>query len=172
MEREHGTVWVSIRNEVELAHKRACEATVTTLKNQVLKVDSFTKKIESAVWVSTRQIKELTYVFSQLRQKIERIDHLESERYGREDESLMGKPQCMGGSQGKGESPTNHAEIESIRNNLQELLNSHDNHISGEGVRMGEFAYEYFGYFKDDVLKEIPRGGFSILVDAWSICDF
>ena len=44
MELEHVIVWVAIRNSVELAQKRAEEATVTTLKNQVSKIDSFTKK--------------------------------------------------------------------------------------------------------------------------------
>ena len=27
-------------------------------------------------------------------------------------------------------------------------------------------------YLKDEVLKEIPRGGFGIFVDAWYMCDF
>ena len=33
---------------------------------------------------------------------------------------------------------------------------------------MGEFAYTSFGDLKDDVLKEIPWGGFGLFVDAWS----
>ena len=37
---------------------------------------------------------------------------------------------------------------------------------------MGEFAYAYFWYFKDDVLKEIPQGDFGIFVDAWSLFVF
>ena len=37
---------------------------------------------------------------------------------------------------------------------------------------MGEFAYASFDYLKDGVLKEIPRGGFGLFVDAWSLCTF
>ena len=46
MDQEHGKVWGAIRNAVELAQKRAGEATVTTLKTQVLKIDYFIKNIE------------------------------------------------------------------------------------------------------------------------------
>ena len=44
MEREHGTVWGAIQNAVELSQKRSEEATVTTLKIQVSKIELFTKK--------------------------------------------------------------------------------------------------------------------------------
>ena len=44
IDREHRTVRGAIRNAVELAQKRAGEATVTTLKMQASKIDSFTKK--------------------------------------------------------------------------------------------------------------------------------
>ena len=37
---------------------------------------------------------------------------------------------------------------------------------------MGEFAYAYFGYLKDDVLTEVPQGVFRIFVDAWYLCLF
>ena len=37
---------------------------------------------------------------------------------------------------------------------------------------MGEFSYASFGDVKDDVLKEMPRGGFGLFVDAWSLCEF
>ena len=37
---------------------------------------------------------------------------------------------------------------------------------------MGEFAYASFGDLKDDVLKEIPQGGFGLFVDAWYLCAF
>ena len=37
---------------------------------------------------------------------------------------------------------------------------------------MGEFAYTSFGDLKDDVLKEMPWGGFGIFVDAWYLCAF
>ena len=59
----------------------------------------------------------------------------------------------MEGSQDKGEFPRIHAEIETILNNIQERLNAHDNRITGEGVRMEEFSYAYFGDLNDDVLK-------------------
>ena len=78
----------------------------------------------------------------------------------------------MGGSQDKGESPRSHTEIENILNNYQERLSAHDNRHNGNGFKMGEFAYTSFGYLKDDVLKEIPWGGFGIFVDAWSPCAF
>ena len=78
----------------------------------------------------------------------------------------MGNPQWMKGILDKGEFPISHAEINTILNNLQEHLNSHDNHITGEGFRMGEFAYTYFDDLEDDVLKEMPQGGFRIFVDA------
>ena len=70
MEGGHGTLWGSIRNAVELSQKRSGEVTFTTLKMQVLKMDSFTKKIKSAVRASIIRIKYLTYAFSQLRQRI------------------------------------------------------------------------------------------------------
>ena len=78
MEREHGTVWGSIHNTVELAQKRAEEATVVTLKRQVLKIDYFTKKLEFSVRASISRIKELTYSFILLFQRIEHIENLEN----------------------------------------------------------------------------------------------
>ena len=71
-------VWVVIRNTVELAQKRSGEATVTTLKTQVSKIDSFTKKMESALQASFRRIKELNYAFRHLRQRIEHLYNLEN----------------------------------------------------------------------------------------------
>ena len=62
--------------------------------------------------------------------------------------------------------------METILNNLQEILNAHDNLITGEGVIMEEFAYASLGYLKDDALKEMSWGGFWIFVDAWSPCEF
>ena len=44
MEWKLGIVWGTVRNAVELVQKRAEEATVATLKTQVLNIDSFTKK--------------------------------------------------------------------------------------------------------------------------------
>ena len=76
----------------------------------------------------------------------------------------------MGVIQDKVESPRSHAEIENILNNLQERLNTHDNRITGDGFRMGEFSYASFGYLKDGVLKEMPRGGFGLFMDAWYLC--
>ena len=84
----------------------------------------------------------------------------------------MVNPQWMGGIQDKGEYRISHAEIEIILNNLQERLNAHDNFITGEGVRMGKFAYAYLGYLKDGVLKELTWVGFGLFVDAWSLCAF
>ena len=43
MEWKHGTSCGATRKEVELDHKREGEATVTTLKTQVLNMESFTK---------------------------------------------------------------------------------------------------------------------------------
>ena len=37
---------------------------------------------------------------------------------------------------------------------------------------MGDFPYAYFCDLKDDVLKEIPWGGFGLFVDAWYQCEF
>ena len=37
---------------------------------------------------------------------------------------------------------------------------------------MGEFAYKYFGNLRNDVLKDMPQGGFGIFIDAWSLCAF
>ena len=62
----------------------------------------------------------------------------------------------MGGSQDKGEPPRIHTEIETILKNLQESINAHDNRITDEGVRMGEFSYASFGDLKYDVLRKIP----------------
>ena len=79
-------------------------------------------------------------------------------------------PIWIGGNQEKGEPPRSHSEIDNILNNLQERLYEYDNQITGYGVIIGEFAYAYFGYLKDDVLKEIPWGGLGIFVDSWSTC--
>ena len=73
MEQEQRTVWWSIRNAVEFYQKKVGEATVATLKTQVSEIDSFTKKMDSAVRASIRRIKDLIYVFSQLRQRIEHL---------------------------------------------------------------------------------------------------
>ena len=62
--------------------------------------------------------------------------------------------------------------METILKNIQECLNAHDKHITGEGFLMVEFAYAYFGDMKDDVLKEMNWGGFEIFMDAWSPCEF
>ena len=67
IEQEHRKVWGSTHKLVELSHNRAEEATVTTLKTQVYKIDYFTKKMKSTVQVSITQIIELTYAFSKLR---------------------------------------------------------------------------------------------------------
>ena len=79
----------------------AGESTYTTLKTQVLKIDSLTKKMESAVREYIIRIKELTYAFSHLRYQIEHLEYLENERFGNEDEGSLGNPHCMGGSQDK-----------------------------------------------------------------------
>ena len=76
---------------------------------QVLKIDSFSKKMESAVRASTSPIMDLTYTSSQLLQSIDKLENLENERYGREDKISLGNPQWMEGSQDKGESPRSHA---------------------------------------------------------------
>ena len=65
----------------------------------------------------------------------------------------MGNPQWMGGSQYKGELLSSHADIETFIKNRQKRLYAHDNRITGEGFRMGEFAYASFGYLNYDVLK-------------------
>ena len=76
-EQEHRTVWGDIRKALELAQKREGEATVTTLKSQVSKIEYFAKKMEFEVWASISRIKELTYIFSQLRQQIKHLENLE-----------------------------------------------------------------------------------------------
>ena len=83
MEREHCTVWVSLHNSVELSQKRSEEATVATLKTQFLKIDSFSKKMESKVWAYIIQINELTYAFNQLRQRFEHVENLDDKSSGR-----------------------------------------------------------------------------------------
>ena len=60
--------------------------------------------------------------------------------------------------------------MESILNNIQECINAHDNCITGEGLRMGEFTYASFDDLKDEVLKEIPWGGLGVFLDAWYLC--
>ena len=64
--------------------------------------------MDSAVRASISQIKYLTYAFSQLRQRIERLYNLENKRSGREDEISHCNPQCMGGSQDKEGYPRSH----------------------------------------------------------------
>ena len=66
------TVWGTIQNALELAQNRAGEATVT-LNFQVLKIEEFTKTIESLVQAFIIWIKELTYVFSQLHFRVEHL---------------------------------------------------------------------------------------------------
>ena len=83
--------------------------------------------MESTVRASLIQIKDVTYAFNQLRQRIENLEHLENDSSGREEEILMVNLQWMGGSQDKGEPPISHTEIETILNSLQECLNAHDN---------------------------------------------
>ena len=78
----------------------------------------------------------------------------------------------MGGSQDKGDTPRSHSRMETILNNLQECLNTHDNRHTGKGVKTGDFAYRSFEDLKDDVLKEIHGGEFGIFVNAWSLCEF
>ena len=129
MEREHGTVWGSIRNTVELSQKRDEEVTVTTLKTQVYKIEPLTKKMESEIWASIIRIKDLTYAFSQLCQKIGHIYNLENERSGREEESSFGNPQCIGRSQDKGDNPRSQAYIKNILNNVQERLKAQYNRL-------------------------------------------
>ena len=73
----------------------------------------------------------------------------------------------MGGIQDKGYTPISQAEIETILDKLQELLNAHENCLTDNGVKMAEFFYTSFGDLKDYVLKGIYRGGFGILVYAW-----
>ena len=127
--------------------------------------------MESAVQALIVWIKELNYKFTQLRQQIEHLENLENQKSKIEYKISLGNPQWMEGRQDKGESPRSHAEIETILKNLQERLNSHDNRITGEGVRMGQFVYTSFVDFKGDVQKELPLGGLGIFVDAWSLCE-
>ena len=89
---------------MELAQKRAEEATVFTLKTQISKIDSL-KKIHSVVHASISQIKELTYTLSQVRRRIKYLENLENERSVRGNESLLGDPQWMKGSQDKRDTP-------------------------------------------------------------------
>ena len=51
LDREHGTLWGAICNSVELYQKRAQEATATTLKTQVSKIDYFNKKWSLKYWL-------------------------------------------------------------------------------------------------------------------------
>ena len=46
----------------------------------------------------------------------------------------------MGVSQDKGEPPRSYVEIETVINKLQERINAHDNRITDDEVRMGDFA--------------------------------
>ena len=63
MEQEHGTVWQNISKDVELAQKISEESTVTALKTQVSKIDSFAKKIDSGVRDYINRLKDPTYTF-------------------------------------------------------------------------------------------------------------
>ena len=65
------------------------------MKTQVLKIDSFTKKIEFSVRASTILVKDMNYTFSQLCQLIEHLENLENWRSGRKDESSLGDPHWM-----------------------------------------------------------------------------
>ena len=58
----------------------------------------------------------------------------------------------MGGSQDKVEAKIINALIETIFNDLQERLKTHDNRLTGKGVKMVEFNYASFGDLKDEVL--------------------
>ena len=78
----------------------------------------------------------------------------------------------MGGIQDKGEAPRRYAEIETIIKDPQEQLKAQDNHLISKGLKMRYFAYASFGDLTDEVLKEIPRGGFGIFVNAWYLCEF
>ena len=62
----------------------------------------------------------------------------------------------MGGSQDKVEAPISHAKIQTILNELQECLETHENHLNGKGFIMGDLDHASFGDLKDEVLKEIP----------------
>ena len=68
--------------------------------------------------------------------------------------------------------PRIHSCIETIINNLEERLNDHDNCLTGDGFKIVEFSYSYFGDLKDDVLKETTMGGSGIFMDACSLCEF
>ena len=63
MDQEHGTVWQNISKDVELAQKISEESTVTALKTQVSKIDSFAKKIDSGVRDYINRLKDPTYTF-------------------------------------------------------------------------------------------------------------
>ena len=89
------------------------------------------------MWAYISLIKELIYSFSLLCQQVEHLENIDNERSGREDERLLVNPQWMEGSQDKRESQRSHVEMENFLNNLQELLNAHDNRTTDEGVIMG-----------------------------------
>ena len=74
----------------------------------------------------------------------------------------------MRGIQDKGETTIIHVLIETVINDLQKHLNAHNNRLTENEFKMGDFDYESSGNLKYDVLKEIPRGGFGIFVDACS----
>ena len=63
MDQEHCTVWQNISKDVELAQKISEESTVTALKTQVSKIDSFAKKIDSGVRDYINRLKDPTYTF-------------------------------------------------------------------------------------------------------------
>ena len=60
MEQEHRTVWEDIREVLELAQKEEGRIALASQKSQVSKIDSFTKKTESAVRTSVDKLKDLT----------------------------------------------------------------------------------------------------------------
>ena len=75
---------------MKLAHNIAEEATVTTLKIQVSKIDSFTKN------------NDISCAFSKLCQRVVHVENLENKRSKIEEEIFLGNPQWMGVSQEKG----------------------------------------------------------------------
>ena len=86
------------RSTLEKFQKGVGGNALTNLKTQVPKIDSFTKKMELSVRASLNRLKELTYVFSSLCQRIGFIENFENERSIREDESSLGDLHWMVGS--------------------------------------------------------------------------
>ena len=78
----------------------------------------------------------------------------------------------MRGNHDNGETPIIHAKIETIINYLQECPKTHGNRLTGDGVKMVEFAYMSFGYMKDGIPKKMPWGVLGIFMDVWFLCAF